>query len=68
MTYTIRKFNGDDCYSWAVFRKGDLPKGHRGIVFYGEAQPVVSGCSRDEARYYRDRFGLNKIHMKQGHG
>jgi len=68
MTYTIRKFNGDDCYSWAVFRKGDLPKGHRGIVFYGEAQPVVSGCSRDEARHYRDRLGLNKIHMKQGHG
>ncbi len=68
MTYTIRKFNGDDCYSWAVFRKGDLPKGHRGIVFWGEAQPVVSGCSRDEARHYRDRLGLNKIHMKQGHG
>ncbi len=68
MTYTIRKFNGDDCYSWAVFRKGDLPKGHRGIVFWGEAQPVVSGCSRDEARHYRDRLGLNKIHMRQGHG
>ena len=21
--FTVRKFNGDDCYSWAVFRKDD---------------------------------------------
>ena len=51
--YTLRKFNGDDSYSWAVFRKADLPKGHRGIVFYGEAQPVVCGCSRGEAQGYK---------------
>ena len=68
MVYTIRKFNGDDSYSWAVFRKKDLPKGQRGIVFYGEAKPVVCGCSRSEARYHRDRLGLNQAHMKQGHG
>ena len=54
--YTIRKFNGDDSYSWAVFRKSDLPKGHRGIVFYGEAKPVVSGCARREAQGYRDNL------------
>ena len=49
--FTARKFNGDDQYSWAVFRKGDLPRGHRGIVFFGQAQPVVSGMSRSEARF-----------------
>jgi hypothetical protein len=51
---TIRKYDGDDCYSWAVFRKNDIPKGHRGPVFYGEATPIVSGCSRGEARYHKD--------------
>jgi hypothetical protein len=51
--YTTRKYDGDDSYSWAVFRKSDLPKGHRGIVFYGEAQPAVSGCSRSEAQTYK---------------
>ena len=35
--FTTRKFDGDDSYSWAVFRKEDLPSGHRGIVFYGQA-------------------------------
>ena len=49
--FTARKFNGDDQYSWAVFRKEDLPRGHRGIVFFGQAQPVVSGMSRSEARF-----------------
>jgi hypothetical protein len=52
--YTIRKYDGDDCYSWAVFKKTDLCKGQRGIVFYGEAKPAVSGCSRSEAVHYRD--------------
>jgi hypothetical protein len=59
--YTTRKFNGDDSYSWAVFRKSDLPKGQRGIVFLGEARPVVSGCSRSEAQYHaknlEERYG-----------
>ena len=49
--FTARKFNGDDQYSWAVFHKEDLPRGHRGIVFLGEAQPVVSGMDRTEAQY-----------------
>jgi hypothetical protein len=53
MKYAIRKFDGDDCYSWAVFRKSDLSKGHRGIVFYGEAQPLVCGCSRSDANYHK---------------
>ena len=53
MKYAVRKFDGDDSYSWAVFKKSDLPKGHRGIVFWGEARPVVSGCSRGEANSYK---------------
>ena len=54
--YTIRKFNGDDCYSWAVFRKTDLPTGHRGQVFYGQAKPIINGLSRSEARYHKRRL------------
>jgi len=53
MKYVIRKYDGDDRYSWAVFRKGSLPKGHRGIVFYGEATPRYAGLSRDQAKYYK---------------
>ena len=53
MKYTIRKFDGDDRYSWAVFKKTNLPKGHRGVVFWGEARPVISGLSRSEANYHK---------------
>ena len=55
MKAVIRKYNGDDAYSWAVFRKEDLPKGHRGPVFYGESRrpPIVSGLSRSEANYHK---------------
>ena len=53
MKLVIRKYNGDDSYSWAVFRKSDIPKGHRGPVFYGEARPIVSGLSRSEANYHK---------------
>ena len=53
--YTIKKFNGDDQYSWAVFRAQDV-KGMRSPIFYGQAKPVVSGCSRMEANGYKRRF------------
>jgi hypothetical protein len=59
--YTIRKFDGDDSYSWAVFRKSDISKGHRGIVFYGEARPIVNGCSRNQAQYHAKQ--LEKKHV-----
>ena len=52
--YTIRKFNGDDSYSWAVFRKSDIPKGHRGTIFFGEARPIYSGLTRSSAKYYKN--------------
>ena len=54
--YTIKKFNGDDAYSWAVFRKMDLPKGHRGPVFLGEARPLISGLTKVEAQYQKNQL------------
>ena len=50
--YRIRKYNGDDDYSWAVFRSKDI-KGITGVVLYGDATPIVSGCSKREAQSYK---------------
>ena len=50
--YTIKKFNGDDQYSWAVFRAQDV-KGMRSPIFYGDAQPVMSGLTRAAAQYHK---------------
>lgn len=52
MKYSIKKFNGDDQYSWAVFRAQDV-KGMRSPIFYGQARPVVSGLDRSEAQYHK---------------
>jgi hypothetical protein len=54
--YTIRKYMGDDQYSWAVFRKIDIPKGHRGIVCDWDIKPVMTGLGRTEAAYQRDQL------------
>ncbi len=48
--YTARKYEGDDAYSWAVFRALDIPKGRRGILFSEDARPVMNGLSMSEAR------------------
>jgi hypothetical protein len=55
MKYSIKKFNGDDIYSWAVFRAADV-KGMRSPIFYGDAEPVMSGMDRNEARYQKTRL------------
>ena len=52
MKYSIKKFNGDDQYSWAVFRAQDV-KGMRSPIFYGQALPVVSGLTRSDAQYHK---------------
>lgn len=52
MKYTIKKFNGDDSYSWAVFRSQDV-KGMRSPIFYGQARPVMSGLTRADAQYHK---------------
>ena len=41
--YVIRKWMGDDKYSWAVFARG-------------ASRPVIAGLSRSEARYHAKRL------------
>ncbi len=48
--YTIKKFNGDSSYDWAVFRAQDV-RGMRSPIFYGQARPVVSGLTRSDAQW-----------------
>jgi hypothetical protein len=55
MKYTIRKWEGDDIYSYAVFRADDV-KGTGSGVYFGNAKPLVCGCSRQEANYYKERL------------
>ena len=54
-TYTIRKYDGDDRYSWAVFRSADV-KGLGSVIFYGDAKPLCTGMSKSEAEWRRDTF------------
>ena len=53
--YSIKKFNGDDSYSWAVFRAEDV-RGMRSPIFYGDARPLINGLSRMDATYYKKKF------------
>lgn len=53
--FSVRKFDGDDAYSWAVFRSEDVA-GRKGPIFYGQATPMVCGCSRAEASYHKKRL------------
>lgn len=50
--FTIKKFEGDSAWSYAVFRKAEV-KGIRGVVFWEQARPIVCGLSRREAQYER---------------
>lgn len=50
---SIRKFDGDDSYSYAVFHTKDIQKYKGNVIFWGEATPLVSGLSRREAEYYK---------------
>lgn len=59
--FTIKKFDGDDAGSYAVFRKEDV-KGKGSIIFWGEAQPIVCGLTRREAEYYRSRCDAGQCH------
>lgn len=40
---TIKKWNGDDLYSWAVFVDGQV-------------QLQLTGLNRSQAQYYRDQL------------
>jgi len=41
--YFIKKYNGDDQYSWALF-------------FKGQRNPIITGMMRKEAQYYREKY------------
>jgi|GEM_PF-2021511 len=53
--FTIKKYDGDDSHSYAVFYSEDV-KGMGFIIFYGQARPVVSGLTHSEAKYHRDQL------------
>jgi hypothetical protein len=57
--YIYRKYDGDDKYSWAIFYAAECVK-FKGIVFYGQAKPIVSGCSLAEAKWRTDELN-NKV-------
>lgn len=54
------KHNGDDAYSWAVFRADEV-KGERS-PYFGRARPIVNGLDRHEAqRLARDWSKAGKV-------
>ncbi len=53
--YTIKKFNGDDSYSWAVFYAADV-RGMRSPIFLGDARPIVTGLTRSDAKYHKQQL------------
>ena len=53
--FTVKKFDGDDCHSYAVFAKVDV-KGMRSPIFYGQATPYVAGLSRASALHEAERL------------
>jgi len=60
--FVIRRYDGDDPYCYAVFRKRDVKRLAR-TVFYGEANPIVCGLSKEEARSHKRRLGM-EVKMK----
>jgi len=52
MKYSIKKFMGDDQYSWAVFRAQDV-RGMRSPICDPFVSPVVSGLTRADAQYHK---------------
>ena len=49
---TSRKYGGDDCYSWAIFRSD-------------RKQPCFTGLGRDEISYYK-RLTQKNIDKEKG--
>ena len=50
--YTIKKFNGDSSYDWAVFRAQDV-RGMRSPICDPFIRPVMSGLTRADAQYHK---------------
>jgi hypothetical protein len=56
--YTIRKYDGDDIYSWAIFKTEDV-RGIRGVVFHGQAKPIDCGLDKDTATWRKNALNTN---------
>jgi hypothetical protein len=54
--YSIKKYNGDDTGSYAVFYAEDV-RGKRSPIFMGEATPIASGMGRTEATHFKKQLG-----------
>ena len=61
--FTIRKYDGDDEYSYAVFMKQDV-KGMGNQIFYGQADPIESGLSKFEAQLAKKRLDRGALVMQ----
>jgi hypothetical protein len=53
--YVIRKYDGDDRQSYAVFYGSDI-SGLDKQIFYGQATPIASGLSRIEAIHHKKKL------------
>lgn len=51
----IRKYNGDDSYSWAIFKSEDVGN-NKGIITCSHIKPIMSGLQRSEASYYKSKL------------
>jgi len=56
----VKKYNGDDDHSWAVFR-ADRVKDLGKIVFCEDAPPIFAGCTKKEALYYKKCIDAGEI-------
>ena len=52
---TLKKFDGDDMYSWAVFYADEV-RGKRSPIMYGEARPLIAGLGKMEAASRKTRL------------
>jgi hypothetical protein len=53
--YSIKRYDGDDKYSWGVFHAADV-KGMPNQLFYGDARPIRCGMSRSMAIYEKKQL------------
>ena len=51
----VKKFDGNDTYSYAVFYADEV-RGKRSPIFYGEARPLIAGLSKMEAEARKKRI------------
>ena len=53
--FVIRRYDGDDSCSWAVFKLEDV-RGMGNQIFYGQATPIVCGLNKMEAKSHKRVF------------